>query len=71
MSPFNTHTVEDCQICAHSEMMHLTLKRLEAPGILEIRWGQEWGYPLGDREVGRRYGMWNSWRVDGGIKYAV
>jgi len=36
--------VEDCPICAHSEMMYLTLKRLEAPGNLEvrnleIRWG--------------------------------
>jgi hypothetical protein len=24
-------------------MMHLTLKRLEAPGSLEVRWGGEWG----------------------------
>jgi hypothetical protein len=23
-------------------MVHLTLKRLEAPGSLEIRWGGEW-----------------------------
>jgi hypothetical protein len=41
------------------KMMHLTLKRLEAPGSLEVRWG-------GERGVGRRYGMWNSWSVDGG-----
>jgi hypothetical protein len=26
-------------ICVHSEMMHLTLKRLEAPKSLEVRWG--------------------------------
>jgi hypothetical protein len=36
-------------------MMHLTLKRLEAAGSLEVRWGGE---------LGRRYGMWNSGRVD-------
>jgi hypothetical protein len=35
----NTHTSEDCQVGVHSEKMHLTLKRLEAPGSLEIRWG--------------------------------
>jgi hypothetical protein len=28
-------------------------------------WGREWGHPCGDRGVGRRYGMWNSQRVDG------
>jgi hypothetical protein len=22
------------------------------------------GYPHGNREAGRRYGMWTSWRVD-------
>jgi hypothetical protein len=52
--------------------MHLTLKRLEAPGSLEIRWDGGWGHPRGDRRVGRRYGMWNSLKVDGGevgIKY--
>ena len=51
-------------------MMYLTLKRLEAPGRLEVRWGGGWGHPHGDRG---RYGMWNSRRVDGagGIKYGV
>ena len=39
--PPNTHTVEDVRVCIHSEMMHLTLKRLEVPGSLEVRWG--WG----------------------------
>ena len=29
-------------------MMHLTLKRLEAPGSLEVRWGGGWGHPRGD-----------------------
>jgi hypothetical protein len=57
-----------CWDCVHSEMMHLTFRRLEAPGSLEVRWGEWWGQPGGDRGVGRRYGIWNSWRVDGGIK---
>jgi hypothetical protein len=30
-------------------MIHLTLKRLEAPGSLEVRWGGGWGHPSGDR----------------------
>jgi hypothetical protein len=54
-------------------MMHVTLKRLEAAGRLEVRWGRGWGHPLGDG-VGRRCGMWNSRRVDGeaqGIEYGV
>ena len=41
---------------------------------LEVRWGEGWGHPYGDRWVGRRYGMWSSRRVDGGgggIKYGV
>ena len=31
-------------------MMHLTLKRLEAPGSLEVRWGGGLGHPQGDKE---------------------
>ena len=54
---------EDLKVCVHLEMIHLTLKRLEDP---EVRWGGGWGHPHGDRGVGRRYGMWNSQRVDGG-----
>ena len=35
-------------------MMHLTLKRLEAPGSLEVRWSGRWRHPCGDRGgVGR------------------
>jgi hypothetical protein len=30
-------------------MMRLTLKELEAPGSLEVRWGEGWEYPRGDR----------------------
>jgi hypothetical protein len=33
------HTIEDCWVHIQSEMMYLTLKRLEAPGSLEVRWG--------------------------------
>jgi hypothetical protein len=60
-------------VCVYSEMMHQTVKRLEHPGSLEVMWGGEWGHPHGDRVLGRRYGMWNSWRVGGGmgIKYGV
>jgi hypothetical protein len=43
-----THTVDDFQVCVHSEMIHLNLKRLEAPGSLEARWGGGWGHPSGD-----------------------
>jgi hypothetical protein len=49
-------------------MKHLTLKRLEAPGSLEVRWSEGWGHPHEDSGVGRRYGMWNSQRVNGGNK---
>jgi hypothetical protein len=40
-------------------MIHLTLKRLEAPGSLEFRWGRGWGHPHGNMG-----GVWNSQRVD-------
>ena len=46
-------------------MMHLTLKRLEAPGSLEVRWG---GDILVETGVETRYVTWNSWGVDGGNK---
>jgi hypothetical protein len=53
-------------------MMHLTLKRLEAPWSLEVRWGGEWGHPHGDR--GREQ-VWNVEQSKGGqggeIKYGV
>jgi hypothetical protein len=29
-------------------MLRLTLKRLEAPGSLEVTWGGGWGHPCGD-----------------------
>ena len=56
--------------------MHLTLKRLEAPGILEVRWGWSWGDPLGEG-VGWggvvRYGVVRGWigRGGQGMEYGV
>jgi hypothetical protein len=49
MRPPNTYRVEDFWVCVHSEMMHLTLKRLEVPWNLEVSW------------VGDGNGMW-TWR---------
>jgi hypothetical protein len=65
----NTHTAEDCWVWVQSGMMHLTFKRQEAPGSLEVRWGGKMGHgghPHGERGLGRRYGMWNSHRVNQG-----
>jgi hypothetical protein len=54
--------------------MHLTLKRLEAPESLEV-WLDGGGWEVGisswRQGMGRSYGMQNSWRVDGGIKFEV
>jgi hypothetical protein len=46
--------------------MHLTLKRLEFPENGEVWWfgGWEGGDILVETVWGRRYGMWNSQRVD-------
>jgi hypothetical protein len=65
MRPPNTYTAEDYWVWVQSEMMHLTLKRLEDPGSGEVWWGgsRGWRHPHGYRE-GRRYGMWNSQRID-------
>jgi hypothetical protein len=48
MRPSTQYTVEDFLVCVHSEMMHLTLKRLEAPGSLEVECGRGWDHPHGD-----------------------
>jgi hypothetical protein len=66
-----TH-IEDCRVCVHSEMIHLTLKRVEAPGSLEIRWGG--GIHVETGWGGEEFGMWISRRVDGegrGMEYEV
>jgi hypothetical protein len=49
-------------------MMHLTLKRLEALGSLEVRWGGGGGIRVETGGgVGRRCGMWSSQRVHGEV----
>jgi hypothetical protein len=35
----HTYTAEDCRVWVQSEMMHLTLKRLDAQGSKEVWWG--------------------------------
>jgi hypothetical protein len=52
-------------------MMHSSLKRLDAPGSLEVRWGGRWGHPRGHRRVGRSYGIWNSLREVGDKIWSV
>jgi hypothetical protein len=52
--------------------MNLTLKRLEVPRSLEVRWNGGGDIHV-ETEVGRKCEMWNSRRVNGGgvIKYGV
>lgn len=52
-----------------SEKMHLILKKVEAPGTLEIWWsgGWEWMWNIlmeTGEGSGRRYGMWKGQRVE-------
>jgi hypothetical protein len=60
--------VEDYQVCVHSKMMHLTLKRLEAPGSLEVRWGRGEDIHV---ETGGGEEVWDMEQLEGGIKYGV
>jgi hypothetical protein len=53
----NTHTVEDCHVSVHSEMMHLTLKRLVSPGSLEVKWGGGGGGSIHVETGGWRKGI--------------
>jgi hypothetical protein len=69
----NTHTVEDFQVSVHSEKKHLTLKRLEAPGSLEVRWGGGIHMEMGWSGV-EVWDVEQSRRVDGegrGMEYGV
>jgi hypothetical protein len=59
----NTHAIEEFRVSVHSEMMHITFKRLEALGSLEVKWDEGSEHPCGDRR--RKYGMWNSERKNG------
>ena len=43
--------------------MNLTLKRLEAPGSLEFRWGKGWGHLHGD---GGKEDAWDVEQTEGG-----
>jgi hypothetical protein len=44
-------------------MIHLTLKKLEAPGSSEVRWGGGWGHPRRDRKGGEE--GWNVKHMEG------
>jgi hypothetical protein len=46
-------------------MMCLILKKLEAPGNLEVRWGRGWEHPCGDHGWGGgvRFGADGGWMV--------
>jgi hypothetical protein len=52
-------------------MMHLTLKRLEVPGSIEVRWGGGMKHPHGVGWGGRRCGMWNSWKDNWGAENGI
>ena len=59
-----THTVEDCRVCVHSEMVYLTLKRLEAPGRLEVRCGAGEGTSMWRQRGGKE--VWDVEQSEGG-----
>jgi hypothetical protein len=52
----------DFRVCVHSEMMHVTLKRLEAPGYSKMGWASM----RRQGGVGRKCGMWSIQKVWGG-----
>ena len=62
----NTHTVEDYWVCVYSAMMYLTLKRLEAPGSLEVWWGKVGGEAI-LMETGAGKGVWDVEQSEGGL----
>ena len=64
--------MEDRQVCVHSEMMHLTIRRLETQGSLELgRVGvgdihvetDGWGGGMGCGTVGEWMGANEIWSV--------
>ena len=69
----NSHRAEDGWVCVNSEMMHLTLKRLEAPVSSEVRRGGVWGHPCGDRVWGEGMGcaIVGGWMVRGNKVWSV
>jgi hypothetical protein len=52
------------KVSVHSEIMHLTLRRLEAPGSLDVRWDGYGASTWRQGGVGRRWETWSSRRVD-------
>ena len=54
--------------------MHLTFNGLEAPGSLEVRWGEWWGHPCRDRGWGGEE-VWDVEQSEGSqwgvLKYGV
>jgi hypothetical protein len=66
----NTHTAEDCRVCVHSGMTHLTLMRLEVQGSLEVRWGGRCRVETG-RGRGVGCGPVKGWTGGRGMKYGV
>jgi hypothetical protein len=65
MRPPKTYTTEDCWVWTQSEKMYLTIKTLEAPWSGEVFGGLGLGGV--DRSLlrqERRYGIWNSLRVN-------
>jgi hypothetical protein len=51
-------------VCVHSEMMHLTLKRLVAPKSLEVRWGWDGGIHVEKGCGGKE--LWDVEQLEGG-----
>ena len=46
--------------------MHLTLKRLETPGSLEVRWGGGWGIGTSSWPQGSGEELWDVEQSEGG-----
>jgi hypothetical protein len=68
----NISDIKDFRVCVHSEMKHLTLKRLEAPGSLEVRWGGGGGIQV---EKGDGEEVWDVEQTEGeggqGMEYGI
>ena len=66
-----THIQQRTSRSVYSEMKHLTLKRLEASGSLEVRWDGGWEHPHGDK-VGWGGGVGcGGWMWGRGMEYGV
>jgi hypothetical protein len=54
------------QVCVHSELMHLILRRLEALGSLEVRWDGGGDIHVETEVMRRRCGRWSNQKLDEG-----